>query len=137
MYAGSDAITLKIPLALPYSFGQQNYERVDGKFNYEGEVYRLVKQKLYNDTLYIVCVKDKKGTVIKDAIEDLASTLTDKPINSKSSSKTANIFLKDFETSIALEITSVRYPVNIAAQPCYTNIYFFDCIKSLDRPPQV
>lgn len=136
VYAGSDAITLRIPLSLPYSTSQQNYERVDGKFNHQGEVYRLVKQKLYNDTLYIVCVKDRKGTVIKEAIEELALSLTDKPADARSSSKTSGLFVKDFETSATLEVQLQRIVLAIASPSYYNILYAFDILELKDHPPQ-
>ena len=58
-YTTSDAITFRVPMSIPYSIEEQDYHRVTGEFEHEGEVYRLVKQKLYKDTLYIVCVKDR------------------------------------------------------------------------------
>ena len=36
------------------------YERVNGEFEHNGEFFKLVKQKLENDTLNIVCIKDHR-----------------------------------------------------------------------------
>src|SRR5207302_5128451 len=63
-YSASDAMTFKVPLSVPYAADNQEYDRVTGEFEHRGEVYRLVKQKLYHDTLYIVCVKDRESKKI-------------------------------------------------------------------------
>jgi hypothetical protein len=97
-YAGADEMTFKVPLTLPYYADSREYERVRGEFEVEGEVYQLVKQKLLHDTLYIVCVKDHGSKKIKQALADYVKTFTDKPTNSKSGSKLAPQFSKDFLT---------------------------------------
>src|SRR5882762_9317018 len=63
-YSASEAITFHVPITLPYSSDEQDLHRLTGEFEHQGEVYRLVKQKLYRDTLYIVCVKDTKSKKI-------------------------------------------------------------------------
>ena len=59
-YAGSDEVTLAIPLSLPYPIYQEGYTRVYGNFEYQGVHYKLVKQKIENDNLIVVCFKDEK-----------------------------------------------------------------------------
>ena len=50
-YSSEDLVVLSIPVNLPYPIQQNGYERVDGEFEYGGEYYNLVKQRLQNDTL--------------------------------------------------------------------------------------
>ncbi|MEO5599502.1 MAG: hypothetical protein ABIR06_01110 [Cyclobacteriaceae bacterium] len=69
-YKSNETIEIKIPVRLPYPIQQQEFERIDGKFEHNGEVFKLVKHKLENDTVYIVCIRDHR-------IEHLESTLTD------------------------------------------------------------
>lgn len=94
-YAGSQAITIKLPLSSPQESNNSNYERVDGELVYEGVTYRLVKQKFYQDTAYIVCYKDEKTITIKNALEEYVDTFTDIPAEKKSESK-AFSFIKDY-----------------------------------------
>jgi hypothetical protein len=89
-------ITFKIPLAVPYSTDSKEFRRVDGEFEHQGEIYRLVKQRLKSDTLFIVCVKDNVSKRISQALEDYVKTFTDKPANSKGNSKTIQNLIKDF-----------------------------------------
>ncbi len=99
-YALSDEMTFKVPLAIPYASDMMDFERVDGEFRHEGNVYRLLKQKLLKDTLYIVCVKDSHTQKIDKALEDYVKTFSDKPSSEKSGTKTIDAFSKDFLSQI-------------------------------------
>ena len=59
-YNEAEMITVKIPISVPYASDSEEFERVDGLFEHKGEFYRLVKQRLFLDTLYVVCVKDQE-----------------------------------------------------------------------------
>jgi hypothetical protein len=95
-YSKDETITLKIPFAIPYQLNSNGFERVDGEFQYEGEIYRLVEQKLERDTLFIVCIKDQASNRIQEALEDYVKTFTDKPSHAKNTAKTFANFIKDF-----------------------------------------
>ena len=97
-------ITLKVPLTVPYSTDSREFRRVDGEFEHQGEVYRLVKQRLQSDTLYIVCVKDNTSKRINQALADYVKTFTDKPVSSKGNSKSVQNLIKDYIShSISIE----------------------------------
>ena len=95
-YSEEETIVLSVPIAIPYLHDSKDYERVDGEFEYEGEFYRLVKQKYQSDTLYMVCIKDHTTKRIEQALTDYVKTFTDKPVDSKNSAKTTVDFVKDF-----------------------------------------
>jgi len=95
-YSESEIVTIKIPISIPYAMDSKNFERVDGKFEHNGEFYRLVKQKLSQDTLYVACVKDYENKRIDDAMTSFVKTFTDKPVDSQSSSKIVITFIKDY-----------------------------------------
>lgn len=69
-YEVESSIELKIPVTLPYPPQSSDFQRIDGTFEHNGEFFRLVKQKLENDTLYVVCIRDH-------ATRKLVSTMTD------------------------------------------------------------
>ncbi len=95
-YSDSETVTIKIPISIPYAADSKSFERVDGKFEHNGEFYRLVKQKLSQDTLYVVCVKDHENKVIDEAMTSFVKTFTDKPADSHSNSKILVSFIKDY-----------------------------------------
>src|SRR6188768_2695621 len=69
-YSAAETITFEIPLTVPYGFDSKDYERVDGEFEHNGEFYKMIKQKLFHDTLYIVCINNK---VEKELVADMAN----------------------------------------------------------------
>lgn len=95
-YSESETKIIKIPILIPYATDSKGFERVDGKFQHNGEFYRLVKQKLSKDTLYIVCVKDNENKIIDQAMSSFVKTFTDQPIDNSSSSKIVISFIKDY-----------------------------------------
>jgi hypothetical protein len=96
LYDESETFTLKVPISIPYAVDQTEFERVDGEFEHQGQFYRMVKQKLSNDTLQIVCIKDHQGTRITQALKDYVKSFTDKPAQGKSDGKTTMTFIKDY-----------------------------------------
>jgi hypothetical protein len=97
-------ITIEVPITIPYATSSTEFTRVDGEFEHEGEVYRMVKQRYINDVLYIVCVKDVKSKEIKQALNDYVKSFTDTPSSEKGSTKTVQNFIKDFiATSTSLQ----------------------------------
>jgi hypothetical protein len=103
-YLDSETITFEIPITVPYSTDSRNFERVDGEFEHNGEVYRLVKQRLSADTLYIVCVKDQQSDKIDQVLDDYVKSFSDKPVNTKQSAKSLQL-IKDY-ISFAVTIDS-------------------------------
>jgi hypothetical protein len=95
-YSDAETVTIKIPISIPYAMDSKDFERVDGKFEHNGEFYRLVKQKLFRDTLYVVCVKDLQNKRIDDAMTSFVKTFTDKPADQHSNSKIVISFIKDY-----------------------------------------
>jgi hypothetical protein len=104
-YSAEQEVTIKVPITIPYASDSRGYERVDGEFEHKGHVYRLVKQKLQSDTLFIVCIKDNQAAKINQALADYVKTFTDKPVNSKRGSTFSFQFSKDFLSNI-IEIKS-------------------------------
>ena len=56
LYDESQLVELKVALNLPYQTNRPVYERVDGEIEVEGILYKYVKRKVANDTLYVMCL---------------------------------------------------------------------------------
>jgi hypothetical protein len=136
-YSGADAMTFRVPLTVPYSTYQQDYERVSGEFEHDGEVYRLVKQKLLRDTLYIVCVKDIKSKKINQALIDYVKTFTDKPVNAKQQSgKQVLSFMKDYlNTGVSVESQSSGWKEAVVYGE-FTRHYLSTFASRIKYPPK-
>lgn len=136
-YAGSQAITIKLPLSQTVS-GSDNYERVDGEFEFEGTIYRLVKQKFYKDTAYIVCYKDDRSLAIKDALEDYVKSFTDKSSSDKKSeTRTAALFIKDYLLHGKVFLEVQRRANDVVRQTVYVNHYQHRAGLAAEYPPEV
>ena len=62
---------IKIPLQLPYYTNWSQYERHYGEAEWNGEHYQYVKRKLYNDTLYLLCIPHTEKNNIQIAATDI------------------------------------------------------------------
>lgn len=130
-------LIFKVPLAIPYAVDATEYSSVDGEFEHQGEVFRLVKQKLTHDTLYIVCVKDNASKKINQAPADYVKTFSDKPFNAKQNSKTIQPISKDF-FSITTALTSGQSGLDLAVhnQVPLDSFYSFRFQASINQPPE-
>ena len=95
-YEQSQLITIKLPLTVPYLGDSKGFERVDGKFWHDGQFYRLVKQKYAQDTLTVVCTKDRESVRIQDALSDFVKTFTDTPIQNQANAKLVFSISQDY-----------------------------------------
>jgi hypothetical protein len=136
-YVSGHEVTIKVPITIPYASDSRGYERVDGEFEHKGQVYRLVKQKLQSDTLYIVCVLDNQASTINQALTDYVKTFTDKPFNAKQNAKTGTVFCKDYiSTSISIETLATGWDFASADQVVQPNLYRFDFNRFISQPPE-
>ncbi len=104
-YNPSNAITIKVPVSIPYMPDQADFDRVEGQFEYNGELYRLVKQRYAKDTLTVVCIRDTEHKKINLALSDYVKTFTDKATDTTPASKTTFTFIKDY-LPISFGVTS-------------------------------
>ena len=95
-YSAEETITLKIPFTLPYWTDDSEFKRVDGDFEHEGQFYKLVKQKLSKDTLYVVCIRNHDKTKLADALNEYIKFSNDLPSASKQALKLWGSIVKDY-----------------------------------------
>ncbi|SHG74995.1 hypothetical protein SAMN04488109_1676 [Chryseolinea serpens] len=104
-YSSNDLVVFSVPtISLPYTLQQQGYERANGEFEYQGEYYSLVKQRLENDTLFMVCIKDhhkKKLVKVLNEYTNLANNLP------ASAHHTLDSFAKLFKDYTSAESTAL------------------------------
>jgi len=93
--AGLETTTLQIPLNVPYPAAAPEYERIEGAFEYHGGHYKLVRQKLENDTLHVVCIRDVNEERLQHALNDFIKLSHSHTTDTKTL-KLINSFCKDF-----------------------------------------
>ncbi len=129
-------LILAIPIELPYSSDSEGYTTIEGQFVYNGEVYRMVKQKFYHSMLYVVCIKDDQSTKLNSAIADYSKLFSGKRAGSANSSfKMINSLSKDYVSKVAWPKPAYK-PLTKVLYSGFSNLYRFDFISSIFRPPQ-
>ncbi len=114
-YAVDQTITFKIPLTLPYPVQQDNFERVQGAFEHQGEFYKLVKQKYLNDTVYIVCLKNNEEKKAFKVFSDFVKLSTDQSSSTNSQNdKTIASVIKDYSPVVSEINFSQRESIELA-----------------------
>jgi hypothetical protein len=116
-YAGSTEVTLSIPLTLPYPIYEEGFTRVYGSFEYEGIHYKLVKQKIQNDRLIVVCIKDEKATDLDHTLSSVAKEAHNQKSSKHALSLLAKL-IKEFqgeETSLLGITTGWSRDINTTA----------------------
>lgn len=96
LYDAEATIELKIPVALPYPIYTEDFKRVDGRFEHKGEFYKLVKHKFENDTLYIVCMRDRETRELVNAMTDYVRLTQTFPVNHEKAHNFLDKVAKDF-----------------------------------------
>jgi len=94
-YSEAQTVTFKFHLAVPY-FTNQDFEKAEGQFEYNGEYYHLVKQQYANDTLQLVCIKNHDSKRINTALNDYVKTFADQPTNTGKSTLEISTLIKDY-----------------------------------------
>ena len=135
-YEQMHEVTVKVPLTVAYLNDSRDYVRVDGEFEHQGEVYRMVKQRYQSDTLYIVCVKDNTSKKINQALTDYVKTFSDKPAGEKGNTKTIQNFIKDYlSTTTELQLQYDGWNNSITGS-AYLSKYQSICIQRNAPPPK-
>jgi len=95
-YDAFQTVTLKLPISVPYRIDDENFTRVNGVIEHNGEHYRLVKQKYANDTLTVICIRDVERKKINEDMADYVKGFTDKASGRHNNVKQTITFIKDF-----------------------------------------
>lgn len=140
-YDEKDLITIKVPLHMPYQTNGSDFERVDGKVELDGKIYKYVKRKIYDGELILLCLPDKQSEKLETAkneffkiATDVSNTLTSKHHgnNSMAGKLLFSLYCKQAEPwSLRLFINNLSYhqPQNIIAHSSCA-------VNAPGKPPQ-
>jgi hypothetical protein len=67
LYNESELVELKIAVNVPYQNTRATFERCDGEIKINGTIYKYVKRKLVNDTLYLMCLSNSQKMHLETA----------------------------------------------------------------------
>ena len=99
-YSSEEVVVLTVPVSLPYPVHDAEYERANGEVEYNGEYYHLVKQKVENDTLFMVCVKDHQQKRLDRTMNEYTNLTNNLPASSKHTLDLMGKLFKDFTTTV-------------------------------------
>lgn len=123
IYDQSNTITIKVAVSIPYMIDQSEFERANGQFKHNGELYRMVKQRYAKDTLTVVCVKDMEHKKIDVALADYVKTFTDKGTDTKPTSKATISFIKDYlPVSFEINAATEGWALNVQRNVHHQNL---------------
>lgn len=111
-YYSADVIVLTLPVSLPYAIHSPAYERAEGELEYRGEFYHLVKQKVENDTLFMVCIKDLEQKRIQRTINEYANLSNNLPADAQKAIDHLGKLFKDYTSSYSpgpLKLLVLKY----------------------------
>jgi len=93
-YDESQLMELKIPIHLPYQTNWTSYQRYDGEIKLNGTIYKYVKRKLSNDTLYLMCLPNSNKMRLETAKNDFFKISNDLAQNdhSKKTDNSKSVF---------------------------------------------
>lgn len=136
-YTDSQTVTLKIPFTLPYQLNSDaGYERIDGDFEYQGEFYKLVKQRLANDTLYIVCIRNSEEKHLNAVVTDFVKISHALPASSKTL-RLLQGYSKDFESGCRTEVeTGSQLITDIVSKTCRLYVVLAAINVKTTPPPE-
>ncbi len=103
LYDDSQLIELKIATHLPYQTSWASFERYDGEVEINGLLYKYVKRKLANDTLYLMCIPNTKKMNLETARGDFFKDTNELAQNNtpgKSSKSSFKNTMSDFEAHL-------------------------------------
>lgn len=97
-YNDNELISIKTALNLPYYTPSSDFERSYGSINLHGVVYEYVKQRVYNDTLELLCLPNAVKTKLQNTNNDLAKASADGQASTplKKAPTTLKVSLPDF-----------------------------------------
>lgn len=98
-YNDEDLVTVKVALNLPYQGNSENYERVYGEINLNGQVYNYVKRKVINDTVVFLCIRHETKSELQQIENDYFGKINNLP--GKDSNKKLLIYkqtVSDFDS---------------------------------------
>ena len=99
LYSDAQLIELKVPMHLPYQTNWSGYQRCDGEIEIDGMLYKYVKRKVADDTLYLMCIPNTRKMNLETAKNDFFKLSNDlaQNNNSKKSDNSKTISFKSLQ----------------------------------------
>jgi hypothetical protein len=138
-YDDTHLVQIVIPLNLPYMQNTGGFERVDGSVEKEGVKYSYVKRRIYNDSLYILCLPNNERTSLVNQRTKYSAGVNDFEIAKKAKKSSAKNLVNAAEynyTNIAQYICFLPGTPALKQSTYFTVHLISMAADTPDRPPQ-
>jgi hypothetical protein len=108
LYEERETVQLAIPMTLPYPIHSNGFERVNGRFEHKGEFFRLIKHKLRNDTLYVVCIRDHETRRLLSTFKNIVHDTLGLTNTNKKALNFLSKLIKDFFPDGEVEVVHLN-----------------------------
>jgi hypothetical protein len=134
-YSNEGTVALKIPINIPYPLQPAEYERSNGEFELNGEYYQLVKQKLENDTLHVVLIKDTHEKKLVKTMTDYANLSNDFGGKDQKAMNLLGKLLKEYNPGSAINILEPHLSITLNTFfPSFSDVLLTRA-ESIPAPP--
>ncbi|MFN8355172.1 MAG: hypothetical protein U0Y10_12030 [Spirosomataceae bacterium] len=137
---GQELFEVKIPMNLPYWQNMKDYERVNGRFEHNGEFYTMFKQKVQDDTLHLVCVKDREQKKLFQRLTQVVQlAFGDSQGTHQKAAKFLENLIKDYLPLPSSLVATVVWmqESDQPTVPSYAMAPYVTSISSFSPPPEV
>lgn len=137
IYSEKELIEVKVPLNTPYISNSPGFERYNGAIEVNGVHYNYVKRKIYNDTLYLLCIRNTQKTqlcITKNNFQQLAAGVPCDKKNNDVNTKKFNITDEyNFPSSACIHFNLVTSKQN---ELFFSGRLISGFINANDQPPE-
>ena len=131
-YKADEMVTFKLPFIQPYAPLDGKFEAASGLIEHDGQFYRLIKQKLEADTLYVVAIKDVGEKMVSGYISDFVKNSS--AASDTKAFKLISEFTKDYVASAAILVVS-RNGWSYDLAPTLMSASFLSIDNFVETPP--
>lgn len=129
---------IKMPMSLPYGPDSNEYQPISGEITYQDTVYQFIKQRFYQDTLYVVCIRDYHTTEAKGKVVDYLKSLSSQNKQEDNSLKiVASLAKYFFPTTQSVYFLNAGYATNFSFSETVASCYFYDPNRDIFHPPRI
>jgi hypothetical protein len=134
-YSEEGTIELKIPMNMPYAIHPRGFERANGDFEFDGNFYQLVKQKVENDTLHVVLITDTHEKDLVDTMTDYANLSNDLGGHAQKAFNFLGKLLKEYNSGTTINVLEFSPGTTINISFCESCSMLISRAENIPSPP--
>lgn len=95
--AEEDLVVLKMSVSVYVQTPNTEFQPIGGSFTYEGKEYEMVKQRIFQDTLYVYCTQNKlHEALVSDLSQHIGRSLSDTGNSQDPGNQLIKLIVKDY-----------------------------------------